>query len=70
MARGIHSLRSLFTPDSLSPLRRLGLGLVSRSWTLKETFIKRAAGRNRTAPALARGQTLNELMRSPSSNPT
>jgi len=63
MARSIHSIRSMFTPEFLSPLRRLGLGLVSRSWILKESFIKRAAGRNRDAPALARGKTLGELMR-------
>lgn len=64
MARGIHGIRSLFTPDLLAPIRRLGLGLVSRSWTLKEAFIRRAAGRNRNAPALARGVSLAELMRS------
>jgi 2-octaprenyl-3-methyl-6-methoxy-1,4-benzoquinol hydroxylase/2-octaprenylphenol hydroxylase len=62
MARGIHGIRSLFMPDFLGPLRRLGLGLVSSSWTLKEAFIRRAAGRNRTAPALARGVGLNQLI--------
>lgn len=63
MARGVHGLRSLFMPELLTPLRRAGLGLVSRSWTLKEMFIRRAAGRNRDAPAVARGVSLAELMR-------
>jgi len=63
MARGVHSLRSLFMPELLTPLRRAGLALVSHSWTLKEMFIRRAAGRNRDAPALARGVSLAELMR-------
>lgn len=64
MARGIHGIRGLFTPESLAPLRKLGLGLVSRSWTAKEAFINRAAGRNRNAPALARGEALTDLLRS------
>lgn len=63
MARGIHSMRSLFMPEFLTPLRRIGLGLVAKSWTLKEVFIRRAAGRNRDAPALSRGTSLAELMR-------
>jgi 2-octaprenyl-3-methyl-6-methoxy-1,4-benzoquinol hydroxylase/2-octaprenylphenol hydroxylase len=62
MASGIHGLRGLFMPPALAPLRRLGLGLVSRSWTAKEAFIRRAAGRNRNAPALARGKALTELL--------
>ena len=63
MARGIHGIRGLFMPDALAPLRRLGLKLVSRSWTAKEVFIKRAAGKNRNAPALARGVALTDLLR-------
>jgi 2-octaprenylphenol hydroxylase len=63
MARGIHGIRGLFIPEGLAPLRRLGLGLVSRSWTAKDAFIKRAAGRNRNAPALARGVPLTDLLR-------
>jgi len=63
MARGIHGIRSLFMPEFLTPLRRLGFGLVSRSWSLKEAFVRRAAGRNGNAPALARGVSLVELMR-------
>jgi 2-octaprenyl-3-methyl-6-methoxy-1,4-benzoquinol hydroxylase/2-octaprenylphenol hydroxylase len=63
MARGIHGIRGLFTPEALGPLRRLGLGLVSRSWLTKETFIKRASGTNRNAPALARGKALTDLLR-------
>lgn len=62
MAHGIHGIRSLFMPEFLRPLRRLGLGLVSRSWALQEAFIRRAAGRNRSAPALARGVGLNQLV--------
>ncbi len=63
MAKGIHGIRGLFMPEALAPLRRLGLSLVSRSWTVKEAFIKRAAGRNRNAPALARGVALTDLLR-------
>lgn len=63
MARGIHGLRSLFGLAALSPVRRLGLNLLSRSWHGKEAFIRRAAGLNRSAPAIARGQDLRQLMR-------
>ncbi|HET6565945.1 MAG TPA: UbiH/UbiF/VisC/COQ6 family ubiquinone biosynthesis hydroxylase [Xanthomonadales bacterium] len=63
MARGIHGIRSLFAIQPLAPLRRLGLGLLSRNWLGKEAFIRRAAGLNRNAPALARGQELGQLMR-------
>jgi len=63
MARGIHGIRGLFTPEALGPLRKLGLGLVSRSWIAREAFIKRAAGKNRNAPALARGEALTDLLR-------
>ena len=44
---------------------RLGIGLVSRSWTAREVFIRRAAGRHQNAPALARGVALTELLREP-----
>jgi len=63
MARGIHNLRGLFVPEELSLLRRLGMGLVARSWTAREAFIRRATGRHRNAPALARGLALTELLR-------
>jgi 2-octaprenyl-3-methyl-6-methoxy-1,4-benzoquinol hydroxylase/2-octaprenylphenol hydroxylase len=62
MARGIHGIRSVFLPEFLGPLRWLGLGLVARSWLLKDAFIRRAAGRNRSAPALARGLSLTQLV--------
>lgn len=63
MARGIHGIRSLFAIQPLSPLRRLGLGLLARSWYGKEAFIRRAAGLNSNAPAIARGIELGQLMR-------
>ena len=63
MARGIHGIRGLFTPEALGPLRKLGIGMVSKSWIAKEAFIKRAAGKNRNAPALARGIALTDLLR-------
>lgn len=63
MARGIHNLRGLFLPDELGLLRRLGMEMVSRSWTAREAFIRRATGRHHNAPALARGQALTELLR-------
>jgi len=62
MARGIHNLRGLFMPGELGIVRRLGMGLVSRSWTVKEAFIRRATGRHRNAPSLARGVALTELL--------
>ncbi len=62
MAFGMHGIRSLFSADALSPLRRVGLALVKRSWTLKDMFLQRAAGLGRNAPRLARGSTLSDLM--------
>ncbi len=64
MARGIHSLRGLFMPDELGLLRRFGMRLVAHSWTAQEAFVRRATGRNRNAPALARGIALTDLMHS------
>jgi len=55
-------LRSLFSHDSLSPLRRVGLALVKRSWTVKDMFLQKAAGTGKNAPSLARGLTLRDLM--------
>lgn len=62
MARGIHGIRGLFTPEVLGPVRKLGLGLVARSWMARESFILRAAGKHRNAPALSRGTALTELL--------
>lgn len=62
MAFGMHALRSLFANQSLSPLRRVGMALVKRSWTIRDMFLQRAAGVGRNAPKLARGVTLRELM--------
>ena len=64
MCRGVHGLRGLFMPESLGLLRRAGLGLVARSWTAREAFIRRATGQNGNAPAIARGQTLANLLHS------
>ena len=68
MAFGMHALRSFFNIDELSPVRRAGLALVKRSWTVKDMFLQRAAGTGRNAPALATGVTLRSLMR-PSTSP-
>ncbi len=63
MAFGMHAIRSVFAIEGLSPLRRAGLALVKRSWLVKDQFIKRAVGTGSNAPALARGITLNDLLR-------
>jgi 2-octaprenyl-3-methyl-6-methoxy-1,4-benzoquinol hydroxylase/2-octaprenylphenol hydroxylase len=62
MAGGIHGLRALFVPRSLAPLRGLGLRLVSRSWSVKEAFLLRAAGQGRNAPKISRGDSLQSLI--------
>jgi 2-octaprenyl-3-methyl-6-methoxy-1,4-benzoquinol hydroxylase/2-octaprenylphenol hydroxylase len=62
MAFGMHALRSLFNIEGLTPLRRTGLALVKRSWTIKDLFLQRAAGLGKAAPRLATGATLRELM--------
>jgi 2-octaprenylphenol hydroxylase len=63
MAYGMHALRSLFGIEGLSPFRRVGLALVKRSWTIKDMFLQRAAGVADNAPELARGTTLQELLK-------
>ncbi|NOR20711.1 MAG: FAD-dependent oxidoreductase [Xanthomonadales bacterium] len=62
MAYGMHSLRSLFDIEGLSFVRRAGLAVVRRSWTLKDMFLQRAAGVAANAPRLAKGSSLQELM--------
>jgi ubiquinone biosynthesis UbiH/UbiF/VisC/COQ6 family hydroxylase len=62
MAGGIHGLRALFMPQNLAPLRQIGLGLVSRSWTVKEAFLRHAAGQSANAPRIARGANLKSLI--------
>jgi len=63
MAFGMHAIRGLFAIDSLAPLRRAGLALVKRSWPVRDMFLQRAAGVGASSPRLARGVTLQELMR-------
>lgn len=63
LAFGGHSLRSLFDIDGLSLVRRAGLAVVRRSWTLKDLFLQRAAGIAPNAPKLAKGTSLQDLMR-------
>jgi len=63
MAFGMHALRSLFGIEGLSPVRRVGMALVKRSWSIKDMFLHRAAGLGSNAPKLSRGVTLRELMR-------
>ena len=63
MAFGMHAIRSLFGIGELSPLRRVGLAVVKRSWALQDLFIQRAIGTGTNAPRLARGETLNDLLR-------
>jgi hypothetical protein len=58
----MHALRSFFTIDELSPVRRIGLAIDNRSWMVKDMFLQRAAGTGRNAPALATGETLRGLM--------
>ena len=62
MAFGMHALRSMFNIEGLLPLRRIGMSLVKRSWTIKDMFLQRAAGLGRGAPKLAIGTSLNELL--------
>jgi 2-octaprenyl-3-methyl-6-methoxy-1,4-benzoquinol hydroxylase/2-octaprenylphenol hydroxylase len=62
MCRGVHGLRGFFMPESLGLLRRAGMGLVARSWTAREAFMRRATGQNGNAPAIARGQTLSSML--------
>jgi hypothetical protein len=50
---------------ALAGLRGTGMGWVSRSWVARETFLRRAAGQGRNAPRLARGESLQSLLRRP-----
>ena len=63
MAFGMHGLRSLFNIEGLAPIRRIGLELVKRSWTIKDVFLQRAAGVGKSAPKLATGSSLNSLLK-------
>lgn len=63
MAFGMHALRGLYGIEGLSPVRRLGVALVKRSWAARDMFLKRAVGIDGNAPKLARGVTLRELLK-------
>jgi 2-octaprenylphenol hydroxylase len=63
MAFGMHAIRSLYSIEALSPLRRIGAAVVKRSWTMKELFLQKATGVGKRAPRLANGETLQDLMR-------
>ncbi len=62
MAAGVHGLGALFRPGLLAPVRTLGMGMVARSWLLRDAFIQRAAGLGPNAPRLARGVPLDQLV--------
>lgn len=61
MAFGMHALHSLFGIEAMSPLRRVGMMMVKRSWTIKDMFLQRAAGVAKNAPKLATGTRLQDL---------
>ena len=61
MAAGVHGLGAVFRPGMLAPLRTLGMGMVGRSWLLRDAFIRRAAGVGPNAPRLALGVPLDQL---------
>jgi 2-octaprenyl-3-methyl-6-methoxy-1,4-benzoquinol hydroxylase/2-octaprenylphenol hydroxylase len=64
MAFGMHALRSLFGIAGLSPVRRIGMAMVKRSWVARDQFLQRAAGLAANAPKLAKGVTLRNLIQS------
>lgn len=63
MATGVHALGHLFRPSALAPARGLGMRMVRGSWSLREAFLRRAAGQGPNAPRLALGVSLDELRR-------
>lgn len=63
MAFGMHALNGLFSIETLSAIRSLGLLAVRRSWTLQDMFLQRAAGISKNAPVLATGTTLRDLLK-------
>jgi ubiquinone biosynthesis UbiH/UbiF/VisC/COQ6 family hydroxylase len=62
MSYGVHAIRSLFNAPALSPLRRIGVAAVKRSWTMKDIFLQRATGLGPNAPKLASGIELKSLL--------
>lgn len=65
IAGGVHAIGALFRPGALALPRSLGMRLVNGSWTLREAFLRRAAGLGPNAPRLARGVTIPELAGAP-----
>jgi 2-octaprenylphenol hydroxylase len=63
MANGIHALHGLFKSPSMSSARKAGMKLVSKSWPLKEAFLRRAVGQGRNAPMMCRGDSLQSMLR-------
>jgi 2-octaprenyl-3-methyl-6-methoxy-1,4-benzoquinol hydroxylase len=63
LAAGIHAIGGLFRIEALAPLRGFGLKLVGDSWFAREAFVRRAAGQGESAPRLARGDTVQALLR-------
>ncbi len=61
MARGVDALGKLFKPRALALPRALGMGLVGRSWLLRDAFLQRAIGQGSGAPLLAQGTELQAL---------
>lgn len=61
MARGVDALGKLFKPRALALPRALGMGLVGRSWLLRDAFLQRAIGQGSGAPRLAKGVELQAL---------
>ncbi|MFT5372601.1 MAG: 2-octaprenylphenol hydroxylase [Lysobacterales bacterium] len=63
IASGIHALHALFMSPAMSSARKTGMNLVSKSWPLKEAFLRRAVGLGRNAPRMCRGENLQSLLR-------
>jgi len=65
MSFGMHAIHGLFSSDAVAPLRRIGIAVVKRSWTLRDRFARQAAGLGGNSPLLARGVELQDLLHQP-----